>query len=390
MTRVTGAASATGTPGGTGATGATDLQDQVQRTIDRAVESGAEVGVQVAAYLHGEPVVDAWAGVADPASGRPVDGDTLFHSFSTGKGVTATVLHLVAERGLVDYDAPIAAYWPEFAAQGKERVTVRHALTHTAGIPQLPASTSLADIADWDRMCAVIADTAPLWEPGTATGYHGWTFGWIIGEIVRRASGRTVAEVLREEIGKPLGVEDSLFFGIPDEAAPRVATLVEGNWEALLESIPASWPFFLAVPNRDIWPTATLGNRPDYLRAHVPAGGTMSARAVARMYAALIGEVDGVRLLPPERVAQVSALATGEPDRMFVSPIAKGLGYFLALPESGTRPTAFGHNGSGGSVAFADPESGLAFACTHNLLVGGSNDTTARAVAEQIRTALGI
>ncbi|MGW6707014.1 serine hydrolase domain-containing protein [Streptomyces sp. NPDC054956] len=368
----------------------TDVQARVQKTIDQLVESGRETGMQVAAYLDGRQVVDAWSGTADPRSGRPVDGDTLFHSFSTGKGVTATVVNVLAERGLIGYDTPIAHYWPEFAARGKERATVRHALTHSAGVPQLPVDITAGDLCDWDAMCAVIAGQEPLWEPGTATGYHAWTFGWILGETVRRATGRTLSQVLREDVAGPLGIAGSLFFGVPEEAAPRLVTLVEGNWAAMLATLPDTWPFFRAVPNRDVWPTAELANRPGFLRADVPSNGTMTARAAARMYAALIGEVDGVRLLPPEGTARISAVATDAEDRMFGNPVAKGLGYFLGLPEAGGRRTAFGMNGSGGSIAFADPEHGLAFALTCNRLTGGPEDVAARLVTDELRAALSI
>ncbi|MBW5481218.1 serine hydrolase domain-containing protein [Streptomyces bambusae] len=368
----------------------TDVQARVQKTIDRLVETGQETGIQAVAYLDGRRIVDAWAGTADPGSGRPVDGDSLFHSFSTGKGVTATVVHVLAEQGLIDYDAPIAYYWPEFAARGKQNATVRHALTHSAGVPRMPADITAEDLCDWDAMCAAVADQEPLWEPGTATGYHAYTFGWILGETIRRATGRTISQVLREDVAGPLGVSDSLHFGTPEDAVPRLATLVEGNWETMLSALPASWPLFRAVPNRDVWPTATLGNRPDYLRADIPACGTMTARAAARMYAALIGEVDGVRLISPERLVQISAVATEQSDQMFGHPVAKGLGYFLGTPEMGGHRTAFGMNGSGGSIAFADPEHGLAFALTHNRLTGGPSDVAAQTVADEIRAAVGI
>ena len=167
-----------------------DIQKQVQQAIDGLVESGAERGLQVAVYRRGEPVVDAVAGVADPATGRPVASDTPFYAYSTGKGATATVAHVLVERGLFGYDTKIAELWPEFGAHGKESATVRHALTHTLGVPGVPADTTPEDLCDWDKMCAVIADAEPWWAPGTETAYHAYTFGspdtWALGYNIGR------------------------------------------------------------------------------------------------------------------------------------------------------------------------------------------------------------
>src|SRR5919205_3075722 len=192
-----------------------DLQQQVQEAIDQLVESGAERGVQVTVYRHGELVVDAVAGVADPATGRPVTSGTPFFSFSIGKGVAATVAHVLAERGLFGYDTRIVELWPEFGTNGKERATVRHALSQSVGVPGLPAGLTPEDLCDWDKMCAIIADAEPWWEPGTRVGYHAVTFGYIVGEIVRRATGKPISQVLREDVAAPLGVSDELFFAVP-------------------------------------------------------------------------------------------------------------------------------------------------------------------------------
>src|SRR4051794_17441785 len=199
-------------------------QAAVQAAIDRLVAEDQEQGLQVAAYLDGELIVDAWSGVADPATGRPVDGDTLFVVFSTTKGITATVIHLLAERGQLDYDRPVALYWPEFAANGKGGITVRHALTHSAGIPQMPDGMQPADMCDWDGICRSIAALTPIWEPGTRTGYHALTYGWILGEVARRVDGRPIARIVREDICAPLGIAD-LYFGILDDVVPRVAPM---------------------------------------------------------------------------------------------------------------------------------------------------------------------
>ena len=181
-------------------------RERVQEAIDQLVESGAERGIQVAVYRNGELVVDAVAGVADPVSGRPVTQDTPFYNFSIVKGATATIAHLLAERGLFAYDTPIAELWPEFAAHGKQGVTIGHVLTQLAGVPGVPLDTTPEDLCDWDKMCDAIADAELWWEPGTKVGYHAYTFGYIVGEIVRRATGKPISQVLREEVAGPLGV----------------------------------------------------------------------------------------------------------------------------------------------------------------------------------------
>lgn len=264
-----------------------DMQKQVQEAVDRLVESGTERGLQVAVYRNGEPVVDVVAGVADPATGRPVTPDTPFYSASTGKGVTSTVVHVLVERGVLGYDTPIVELWPEFGAHGKERATVRHALTHSAGVPGVPAGTTPEDLCDWEGMCAAIADAKPWWEPGTRTGYHPHSFGYIIGEIVRRATGRPISRVLREEVAGPLGVAGELFLGVPESELGRLARLEDApsDFEMPAEmsaEMFADIPFFKVVDGYTAAPMAAMpdagfGNRADVLTSDIPAGGTMSA-----------------------------------------------------------------------------------------------------------------
>lgn len=340
-----------------------DLQQQVQDAIDELVESGAERGLQVAVYRHGELVVDAVAGLADPATERPVTSDTPFFSFSIGKAVASTVVHVLAERGVLGYGRRIVELWPEFGAHGKATATVRHALSQSAGVPGLPAGLTVEDLCEWEKMCAIVADAEPWWEPGTKIGYHAVTFGYIVGEIVRRVTGHPISEVLRKEVAGPLGVASELFFAVPASEHSRLARLEDavGNQE-MAAAMPEDSPLLKLGPPECT--TAAYGNRADVLSANVPAGGTVTARAVARMFATLLGEVDGVRLISPERLREVSAVAMTGVDQIFGVPTSWGLGYSIRQDT----PTAFEIGGVGGSHAYADTATGVAYALTKNRL----------------------
>jgi len=354
-----------------------DAQKRVQDAIDQLVASGAEIGMQIAAYQHGELVVDAVAGVADLTTGRAVTADTPFFSASTGKSMTSTVAHVLAERGVFSYDTPIVELWPEFGAHGKQTATIRHALTHTVGVPGVPVDTTPEDLCDWRKMCAAIADAEPWWEPGSKYGYHAMTYGYIIGEIVRRATAKPISQVLREEVAGPLGAADELFFSVPQSELGRLARLEEGEAPMDAEQIKqfeAMAPlFFKAVPLA-VQPSASLYNRTDFLTSAVPAGGSMSARAMARLHAALLGAVDGVRLISPERLRELSTVAVDDVDQVFGNRARMALGYVIGRPmpnppESPHPPdttTAFGWSGVGGSSAYADSVTGITFALTKN------------------------
>jgi len=322
-------------------------------------------------YRRGALVVDAVAGVADPTTGRAVTSDTPFYSSSTAKGVASTVAHVLVERGAFSYDTPVVELWPAFGAHGKAGVTVRHALTHAAGVPGMPADITPEDLGDWQKICVLIADATPWWEPGTRTGYHALSYGYLIGEIIRRATGKPISQVLREEVAGPLGVADELFFSVPTSELGRVARLeeAEGN-TAMLASMPDEFPLFKVAP-RAVQPTAEFGNRPDVLTSDIPAGGTMSARAVARMYAALLGEVDGTRLVSPERLREITTVAITGDDQILGFPAARGLGYDIGFFGPLNSPTLFGMAGSGGSAAYADTVSGIAIALTKNRVTYG-------------------
>ena len=236
--------------------------------------------MQVAAYLDGELVIDAWAGMADPAAGRPVDGDTLFMLSSTTKGVTATCMHLCVEKHGLSYDLPIVEVWPEFGAHGKQNATLRMALAHQTGVPQTPVGYTPEWLPDWDRMCRGIADLEPMFPLGERTAYHSLNYGYINGEILRRVDGRTIAQFLQEEICKPLGI-DGAYLGVPDSELKRVAVLTDAppapaEYDARMVGEPAG--------SR----VAEVFNRREVQQASIPgSGGLFSARGLARHYAML-------------------------------------------------------------------------------------------------------
>jgi CubicO group peptidase (beta-lactamase class C family) len=344
-----------------------DLQERVQAVIDGLVESGAENGVQAAVYHRGELIVDAVAGVADPTTGRPVASDTLFYAASAVKGVAATIVHVLVEQGVFGYDTLVAELWPEFGAHGKETTTVRHVLTHSAGVPAVPADLTVDQLCDWGGMCALIAGFEPWWKPGDRVGYHAVTFGFIVGEVVRRATGKPISQVLAEGIGERLGVAGELFFGVPADALDRVARFEDDPaGTAMFASLPPDFPLFKAAP-RQLFPNAAYANNVDLLTSDVPAGGVVTARSMARMYAALLDEVDGVRLVSPDRLREISSLATIGDDEMTGSPAQYGLGYTMG--QIGMRPvgpSVFGHVGVGGGAAYADSATGVSVAVTKN------------------------
>ena len=355
------------------------VQKQVQKAIDDLVDSGAERGMQVAVYQRGELVVDAVAGIADPATGRLVKSDTPFYNFSIVKGAAATLAHLFVERGLFGYDTPLVDVWPEFGAHGKQKVTVRHVLSHTAGVPGIPLDTTPEDLCDWDKMCAAIAGSELWWEPGTKIGYHAYTFGYLVGEIVRRATGKTISQALLEEVSGPLGAGDELYFGMPHSEHRRLAVLEDAEVAdaGSMSAMPPDLPMFKAGP-MSLFPTAKLGNREDILAADIPAGGKTSARAIARMYAALLGEVDGLQLFSPARLREATAVAMKGTDEIFGMPTKWALGYAIGGLGSGSEgaTSVFGVGGAGGSFACGNTATGIAFAVTKNRLTSDFNAAT--------------
>ncbi|PZT72970.1 MULTISPECIES: serine hydrolase domain-containing protein [unclassified Streptomyces] len=359
-----------------------------------------DIGAAVCVYQHGRLVVDLWGGCADPETGRLWTRDTLQLVYSATKGATATAAHMLAERGLLDLDAPVARYWPEFSANGKADIPVRWLLSHQAGLVALDQPLPLAEALAWEPMAAALAAQRPLWTPGTAHGYHGRTWGWLVGEVIRRVSGRSPGRFFAEEIAGPLGLD--FFIGLPASERDRVSRMVYRRPAVDLTTVPAeavseelreqvaAWRDPNSFSNRAYAvtdPAAIDFDAPEVQAAELPSSnGIGTAHALARMYASLIGEVDGVRLIAPETLASATEEQASGMDQVLVFPSRFSTGYML--PTEGnlmTGPNAFGHTGRGGSLAFADPEHGIAFGYAMNHIISGSDDVRAAALAEAVR-----
>lgn len=374
-----------------------EVNQHVQALLQDQIRRGTQIGTQVCAYLGAERVVDTWAGQMGEDDPRPVQADTLFSSFSTTKGVAATALHILADRGLIDYDAPVAKYWPEFARNGKGAITVRQAMSHQAGLHAVPIPLTADFVCDWQAGLDWIANGTPAWEPGTATGYHALTYAWIVGGIVQGASGRHIKDVIQEEIARPLGVEGEMYVGIPDGVEDRLATLRNPDPIPNAPVIPEDSDMRKAMPGSQDFTFNDMRIR----KACIPsANGHFTARALARMYAALAngGAIDGVRLVSPERIEILKQTVTNAPDRVIMGmPLRKGIGYFMGGKVMGVhgamgpRETAFGHPGAGGSIAFADPEVNLAVAVTINKMMSTLQaEGPVFEICELIRNELGL
>jgi CubicO group peptidase (beta-lactamase class C family) len=295
-----------------------------------------------------------------------VSAGTLFFAGSTAKGVLSSLVHALVAAGRLDYDLRLAEVWPEFAAHGKGNVTVRHVLMHQAGVPGLPPDLTTEQLCDWDHMCALVAEATPWWPPGNAFGYHAQTFGFLLGETLQRTTGARLVTLLRETLTEPLAVTDELHFAVPALLLDRVARQVAPSGPPPPGPAPGS-PLARAMPPGAA-PDAAFANRRDVLTAQIPSFGTMSARAAARVYAALLGHVAGTRLLSSEELAAAAAVAYTGRDQVMEMEISWSLGYSPGRP-GGARSrsgSTFGMVGMNGSAAYADIDTGVAIALMRN------------------------
>lgn len=382
---------------GTVAPGFESVRDAFVRNFEERGERGAAVAV----YRDGRKVVDLWAGTRDVDGTEPWAVDTVQVVRSAGKGIAAAVPLMLHQRGQVDLDAPVGTYWPEFKANGKERVLVRDLLAHRAGVPALDRPLTPAEAVDGRTGPAAVAAQRPEWEPGTDHGYHVQTYSWLIGELVRRATGRTIGRWVAEEIGRPLGLD--FWFGLPADEAHRIGRIgpveppAAGDPGALRmrprRSVTEAYADPTSLTRRAfgaIHPDAQE-NDPAYRSAELPASnGIATARALARCYAAMIGEVDGHRLFAPATLTLARTEESNGPDRVLVVNTRFGLGYMLHGPAAPLLgPGSFGHPGRGGSLGFADPETRIALGyVTNGLQKGVTADPRAQALIRAVRSAL--
>lgn len=363
------------------------VQEKMQTVMDALVAQNEEHGLQLCVYWGGECIVDAWAGTAD--AGRKVDGETLFPVFSVTKGITATLVHSLVAEGRLSYDTRIADVWPEFAAHGKSNITLRQALCHRAGMPLMPSGLDFKKLYNWESICAAIAAMPPVIGPDLVTIYHSVTFGWILGETMRRVTGLTVGELLESRIKRPLGIED-FYIGLPAHLAPRVAVLEE-IFEPGKEPPPKDDPTPRDIPGW-LQPISWWMNQRDAQRACMPGvSGIGSARAIARIYAAqLPGGVDGQQILPSHVIPKMTRSQT---DFLFPGrevPARISLGYFLGgagSPEMGPDLGSFGHGGYGGALGYANPACGLAVGLTKNFFTPAASHQN---LLRELRRALGV
>lgn len=329
-----------------------------------------ERGGAVVIALDGKPVVDLWGGWADVARTKPWQRETVVNVFSVCKPLNAIALLRLAEEGRVSLDAPVAQYWPEFAAGDKHAITLRMLLSHRAGLPALRVTLPDDAMLAWSVMAGALAAQRPWWEPGTAHGYHVNTFGFLVGEIVRRVSGRTLATLLREDVTGPLGAD--LFIGLPESEHGRAAEFL---WPGQPPRPDMAGDHDLMRWNAYWNPAGFSGaswvNTKEWRLAEVPStNGHGNARGIARLYAALArgGRMDGVSVLSDAMLGEATTSHSYGVDLVAQRPTRFGLGFQLAHPERplGPNPRAFGHFGAGGSLGFCDPDTGLSFGYVTN------------------------
>ena len=398
-----------------------DGWERVADTFRANFKDGKDLGAACCVYVDGRAVVDLWGGLADRETNRPWERDTVALVASTTKGATAMCAHLLVQRGLLDLDAPVARYWPEFGAEGKEKLPVRYLLSHQAGLPVVDTPVTFEEACAWDPLVRALEAQKPLWTPGTEHLYHAMTYGFLVGEVIRRITGRSLGTFFAEEIARPLGL--SAWIGLPEEIEPRVARIEAApfpykSMEDLVTDFAKLMGFDPAVagtlvkdvygPGSTFMKAGAVGGITEenmhsraYRAAEFPAANMFTnAHSLARMYAATVSDVDGFRLLQPDTVAAMTVVQTDRTRMHGVPPVLlpytknlfrMSLGFWRATPPINPLlgPASFGHPGSGGSLGAADPESRVGFGYVPNLWAATLVDPRAIELTAAVRKCLG-
>lgn len=358
--------------------------EPVREEFERNFAERGETGAAVAITLGGQPVVDLWGGTADAATGRPWDQDTTVVVWSCTKGAAALCVHILADRGEVDLDAPVASYWPEFAAAGKQDVTARMLLSHQAGLPAVRRELPPGAFYDWDLMTGALAAEEPFWTPGLQHGYHGLTFGFLVGEVVRRIAGSTLGTFFKDQVAGPLGLD--FHIGLPEAEEGRVARVIPqapdpqnlSPMERAAFTEPGSIPF-LMLANTGGYMTP---DEPDTRAAHAAelpsTGGITNARGLAGLYRPLA--LGGAPLVSEAAVRRMASVESASVDASLLLPTRWSAGFVKTIDNRRFGPNqsviyaeeAFGHPGIGGSLGFADPRARMSFGYTMNRHGGGA------------------
>ncbi len=369
--------------------------ESVSKAFSDNFEIHGEVGAACCVYHRGKVVVDFSGGATTPAGSQPYTAETLQMIMSSTKGVVAVAAHMLAQEGKLDFDAPVVKYWPEFAAEGKQDIPVRWLFSHRAGLAAVDLPLTVEDVYAWTPIIEALAAQRPLWEPGSGHGYHVGTFGWLAGEVIRRVAGVSVGEFVASRIARPLGLE--LWIGLPEAMEARVApmlapppappgTPIDVFTARMLDPSTLLHRAFVNPPL-----PAPVFNERAFHAAEIPAAnGITNARSLARMYAACIGEVHGIRLLEPKTVEAATRVQSAGEDLVLGYETRYATGFQLSFPF---RPMAgegsFGHYGMGGSVGFADPGRDIAFAYVMNqMLPSGGVDPRTRSLVDALLSCL--
>lgn len=366
--------------------------ERVAEAFERNFGERGEVGASVSVTVGGRTVVDLWGGTADPKTGAPWRKDTVGIVFSCTKGATALCAHMLASRGKLDLDAPVTGLWPEFGQNGKERVTTRMMLDHSAGVPALRDKVKDSGPYEWDYMSERLAAEAPFWEPGTRNGYHGFTFGWTVGEMVRRASGKSLGTFFQDEVARPLGLD--FWIGLPEAIEPRVAPMIPYVYKADQARTPfmidltqnRSSPASLFYFNTGVWRLEKADTREAHAAEIGAANGITNGRGLAGIYTPLAQ--GGGKLVDAKTLACMGELSMATHDDATLRiPTRFALGFMKSMdnrrrsigaqifgPDVDSvilSSAAFGHVGAGGSLGFADPPAGMSFGYTMNRMGPG-------------------